>query len=762
MKKCISLLLLLICCSSYGQINIVFRCDDFRMVDDCLQEQILDVFSRHKVQLSICIVPADTTSQEVYTMSDSIIERWRELIRDGLLEVGLHGFMHRNLNPNICKWNELEDLTYKQQLGRFAEGKEMIESHLGEISFFVPPRNVINDYTIKALERSGFKVLSANVSNTEGYCRNNHSRIILYPCTTEDFSAFDDFYSNGRFGNFLSGTVIVLFHGYTFSEGRYSFEQLDNLLERLSNDHCFKICGFNRLLELNVDGYDGGLRGKYLPLMRLLFGDRLFYLNKPSKVIADASYYMVFALLALLITIPVWFSRKRIKGAVVLFLYLVFVGPILFLFRLGYFKALFIIVILGCVIDLIFFKNRLIAFLKQIYIYFRYLFHRYIKNRFVKSVELFDGLSADKVFPQKETLFGYYNLSPENKNGDVLGFDFAREPNVNVLLKRKGITSVIGLTRAFNYQQGAMLQWAFNSSNILYYNVYNSEGNRYECVCYDSDSQSIVDTLPLPVCCISRDRRYALSLNFERLAAMRPDYGYFCRGGVTLPELKEDGIWKIDMKTKEVSLIISLERLKDLKYVETMDGAEHKVNHIDISPDGKRFMFLHRWVGPKGRYMRLITSDENGEDLYILNGDKMTSHSCWYDDRIIISFCHTEEYGNAYVSFLDKTNQIELVSKELPTEDGHPSVSPNKKWMITDCYPGFHRMSSLFLLNLETKKVLKIGSFYQPLKYNGTTRIDLHPKWNQYGDKIYFESGHNGLRNLYCVNIGDLVNEKAK
>ena len=396
--------------------------------------------------------------------------------------------------------------------------------------------------------------------------------------------------------------------------------------------------------------------------------------------------------------------------------------------------------------------------LRKVYRYLRYYFYRFVKNRYLKDVELAEGVSIEKVFPEKETLFGYYNLSPENREGDVLGCDFTRAPVVDVLLKRNNEISVIGKTRAFNFQQGSMLQWAYDCDSFIYYNIYNSETEQYECVCVDADSLKIVDTLPLPICCISRDRRYALSLNFERLAIMRPDYGYFCRMNVELPSMRDDGIWKIDMKTKEVRLIISLEGLKDLRYVETMDGAEHKVNHIDISPDGKRFMFLHRWVGPKGRYMRLITSDENGEDLFILNGDKMTSHSCWYDDKTIMSFCYTKEYGNAYVSFHDKTDQIELISKELPTEDGHPSVSPNKKWLITDCYPGFHRMSSLFLLNLITKKVIRLGRFYQPLKYNGTSRIDLHPKWNLRGDRIFFESGHNGFRNLYCLNIERLTN----
>lgn len=395
--------------------------------------------------------------------------------------------------------------------------------------------------------------------------------------------------------------------------------------------------------------------------------------------------------------------------------------------------------------------------IKQFLIYCRYLAYRYLRERLFSNFYIDKRAQIEKVFQEKETLFGYYNLSPENRKGEVLGSDFANNPDVAVLLKKEGVTTKIGVTQAFNFQQGSMLQWSYQNDDIVYYNRYNKETDSYECVCYNTKKAQIVDVLPLPVCCISRDGSYALSLNFERLAKMRPDYGYFCRKDVELPPLNEDGIWKIDLASKKVSLIITLEQLKDLQYVETMDGANHKVNHIDIAPDGKRFMFLHRWVGPQGRFMRLITADENGENLYILNGDKMTSHSYWYDNKKILSFCYTPEYGNAYTAFIDQTNQKELTSKDLPTEDGHPSVSPDKKWMVTDSYPGLGRMSKLLLLNLETKQLTLLGRFYQPLKYNGTERIDLHPKWNLKGDKIYFESGHNGFRNLYCIKIKSIV-----
>lgn len=393
----------------------------------------------------------------------------------------------------------------------------------------------------------------------------------------------------------------------------------------------------------------------------------------------------------------------------------------------------------------------------NIFRYNRYLYYRYFVKKYFSPIGIHDEAILEKVSEDsKESFFGYYNLSPENQKQEVL----ICEPQGSVLnLYVKDATSCrkIGETTAWNWQQGCMLQWDKRQDNIAYYNMFDEGKFCYKTKIINTVSLKEINELPLPICAISGNKEYALTLNFERLALMRPDYGYFCNQDVSLPENNQDGIWNIDLNTKQINLIISLQQLIDLNPVDSMLNAKHKVNHIDISPDGERFMFLHRWVSPSGRFMRLISANRTGDDLYIINGDKMTSHSCWYGNDRIISFCYTKEYGNAYIVFTDKTDEIQLLSHDLPNVDGHPSVSPNGRWLITDTYPGYDRMSRIFLFDLINKDTVCIGRFYQPLKYSRGYRIDLHPKWNMNGNKIYFESGHNGHRNLYSLDIVAMV-----
>lgn len=398
--------------------------------------------------------------------------------------------------------------------------------------------------------------------------------------------------------------------------------------------------------------------------------------------------------------------------------------------------------------------------IKKILIYLRYLLYRYFIKNNIKSFYTFKNIQTKKVSNSSISFFGYYNISPENNQKEILFLKVGSEKerssideSAEIYLKHADESfSEISQSKTWNWQQGCMLQFFPQNDNQIIFNDYDDKTSQYISKVIDKNG-NLIRKYNIPINNVSKNGKFALSLNYDRLAIMRPDYGYFKHLNYSLPNDNDDGIWYLDMETGDIKLIITLEQLKNFYPTITMKGAKHKVNHIDISPNGERFMFLHRWIGVQGRFMRLITSKIDGTELYILNGDKMTSHSCWWGNDKIISFCYTSEFGNAYTVFTDKTSKRQLLSSKLPTHDGHPSVSPTGKWLITDSYPGLDRMSFLYLYNMENDNLIVLGRFFQPLRYQGEMRIDLHPKWNKTGDKIYFESGHQGKRCLYVINL---------
>lgn len=368
------------------------------------------------------------------------------------------------------------------------------------------------------------------------------------------------------------------------------------------------------------------------------------------------------------------------------------------------------------------------------------------------------------------TFFGYYNISPSNSIGDIL-YQKVNQENVRgsfyepasiMLKKSNGTITKIAKTKTWNWQQGCMLQWYAGSSCKIIYNDYLSEEKKFVSIIKDivTGKYKIIDW---PIYSVSNSGDFALTLNFERLAVMRPDYGYFNRS-VSLNDLPDDsmdGIWYINLKENSAKLILTLDNLKRYQPDVTMLGSRHKVNHIDISPDGKRFMFLHRWVGPQGRFMRLLTANSSdGSDLFYITGDNMVSHNCWWGAKDIISFCRLPDGRDRYVHFNDQQGFNNIIGENELLLDGHPSVSPDGKWLLTDDYPDASRFSGLYLYNFANGKRYVLGRYFQPFKFRGEKRIDLHPRWSPDGKLVSFDSGHNGKRSQYVINIESIMNIK--
>ena len=103
-----------------------------------------------------------------------------------------------------------------------------------------------------------------------------------------------------------------------------------------------------------------------------------------------------------------------------------------------------------------------------------------------------------------------------------------------------------------------------------------------------------------------------------------------------------------------------------------MEGAKHKFNHLLFSPDGSRFIFLHRWTGPKGRETRMYTATPEGKDVRIVDDNGLTSHFMWRDPRHILALSKQRTHGIRFYVFEDGGNRtIEVVGEEAMTSDGH-------------------------------------------------------------------------------------------
>lgn len=371
--------------------------------------------------------------------------------------------------------------------------------------------------------------------------------------------------------------------------------------------------------------------------------------------------------------------------------------------------------------------------------------------------------------PGNEYFFGYYDKSPWDASGRYILCmrtkdtwsepDPIREAEILMFDSEDGNAfRVIATTHTWNVQQGCMVQWLGPdfSSRIIYNDL--REGKYCSVVLDVHSGKEFV--LPMPVYTVSADGKTALTLDFSRLHSLRPGYGYAAlpekTKGVALPDVT--CIWKMDVDRGEVSPLLKYTDFASFQPRKEMqeEGSVHKVNHLMLSPNGKRFMVLYRWFVGQRKYTRLITCNVDGSDMYVLSDDDMVSHCYWKNDKEIIAFERKNNEGNGYYLMKDKTHEYIHIWPQL-NNDGHPSYCPtDSNLVVFDSYPDRKRMQEVKIArdtDVEGNSIKVIARVFSPFKYDNDTRCDLHPRWKRDGTCVCFDGVFEGNRRLYIVNL---------
>lgn len=410
---------------------------------------------------------------------------------------------------------------------------------------------------------------------------------------------------------------------------------------------------------------------------------------------------------------------------------------------------------------------------KKLLIKKRYYYHRLLK----KLSRNRDLRPPQKTIAQQgmHCFFGYYDISPfSHDDRYLLGMQTStplispgKGDNLDIgyydLILDDPTFNKIGVTETWCWQQGCRLRWFSTHPELVIYNTLVN--GHYGSVVKDIYTGNTIQEYPFSLYDLTKDGRFGITLNFSRLHRLRPGYGYSVLTDETETEQcpEGDGVWLADLQSKKKRLLFSLDDLVKIEPHDTMQDADHYINHLSFNPPGTSFIFFHLWhnTNSKQRYGRLFAADTDGKNLTLINNTGHVSHYTWLNESHIVITTRGVTNQLRYCLY-DKRNGFEqIIGDDVLVEDGHPSFIHNGKFMITDTYPNLARDQLLLLYHMNRNTRTVIDRFHVPAEYKGEARCDLHPRPSSTGRYVCVDRVKHGLRAISILDLQDIIKQEA-
>jgi Tol biopolymer transport system component len=384
----------------------------------------------------------------------------------------------------------------------------------------------------------------------------------------------------------------------------------------------------------------------------------------------------------------------------------------------------------------------------------------------------------------KHHWFGYYDklqFDPTNRYVLAMQVDFQnRSPGKEDVIKIGMIDLKdndrwieLGESRAWNWQQGCMLQWIPGTESTIIWN--DREEDKFVAHILDVKTKE-KRTINTAIYALSPDGKTAVTTDFERIQLMRPGYGY-----AGIPDINQDkrspnssGIYKVNLETGGKTLIITYEDMLKIPHRSgDISQNKHYFNHLLFSPDGKRFVFLNRWrinefrpTNPTTPFdTRMITANLDGEDLRVMDDYGYTSHFIWRDNEHVLAWARHPSHGDKFYLYKDDGSvNPKVVAPDIMLRNGHCSYLPGKgnTWILNDTYPDENRLQNIYLYHVKKETKVPLANLYlsPDFKFDSELRVDTHPRFSRDGKMVVVDSPHEGYgRQMYLLDISKIVKD---
>lgn len=375
----------------------------------------------------------------------------------------------------------------------------------------------------------------------------------------------------------------------------------------------------------------------------------------------------------------------------------------------------------------------------------------------------FTSKRVEKITPNDEYhyFFGYYDLYPYDRSGKfhlAHRVKFAdRLPNEDDVCE-VGVIDLddkrfirLGETTAWNFQQGAFLNWF--SDNTIIYNAF-IDGNLRSVV---SDlNGNITKVISMPIASLSEDRKWGLSINFGRIFSFRAGYGYAaaCDKNASINAPNDDGVFLVDLETGKGELLISYSELVEKCPEAPFTDDKMIINHVTFNPSGSSFLTLFRNKpensGKRGTQVLIIDRNKN---IRKITNFQVNSHYSWKNDSEFMIWSVLEEGQGVYFINALSGKRSRLNNEILNKDDIHCLFSPNKRSFIGDSYPYVDGYRHIYKYDFENGRVEDLIKVKHCEPKIGDIRCDLHARFHKNSKIISFDSYHEKYRGIYQLYL---------
>ena len=380
---------------------------------------------------------------------------------------------------------------------------------------------------------------------------------------------------------------------------------------------------------------------------------------------------------------------------------------------------------------------------------------------------LFSALSRSRVetelslIKRPQAFFGFHDKSPWSGNGELLlghavpgdgaGEGWREGHPIDILLfegARWKQSTRIARTRAWNWQQGAQLQWMGGGREVVF-NDFREDTCVGVVLDLDAGRERL---LKYPVAAVSPGGRQYASVCFKTFGRAMDGYGYAFEATGSASIVEPSTLIVRDREGGETHIALAdlSTRFEPSQNPDEIDFFSHCL----FSPEGDRLLFLRRQSRPNRRLRSELFSLDIGENsIQKIAFEDMVSHFTWLGPEKILAYANTRDGGDGFYVADARSGQVTRWDPNPNGRDGHPHAIPSGERVVFDTYPDRTRHQHLYLWNEGKECPREIASLYSPMKFWGESRVDLHPRIRSDGEFISFDAGYSGTRSLVTARL---------